>query len=86
MNQRPSIFVSCVSREFSQIRSRVAAILARLGYTPVFQEVFGTEPDDLRWVLRDKIDDCEGLIPIAGQGYGAEPPVVDADYGRVFEE
>jgi hypothetical protein len=31
----------------------------------VFQEVFGTEPDDLRWVVRDKIDVCEGLIPIA---------------------
>ena len=63
MNQRPSILVSCVSHEFSQIPSRVAAILARLGYTPVFQEVFGTEPDDLRWVARDKIDVCEGLQP-----------------------
>jgi hypothetical protein len=25
------------------MRSRVAAILTRLGYTPVFQEIFGTE-------------------------------------------
>ena len=82
MNQ-PSVFISCVSPEFRQTRSRVAAILTRLGYTPVFQEIFGTEPGDLRQVLRDKIDACEGLIQIVGEGYGAEPPTVDAEYGRV---
>jgi hypothetical protein len=82
MNQ-PSVFISCVSPEFRQTRSRVAAILTRLGYTPVIQEIFGTEPGDLRQVLRDKIDACEGLIQIVGQGYGAEPPMVDANYGRV---
>ena len=82
MNQ-PSVFISCVSPEFRQTRSRVAAILTRLGYTPVIQEIFGTEPGDLRQVLRDKIDACEGLIQIVGHGYGAEPPTVDADYGRV---
>jgi hypothetical protein len=82
MNQ-PSVFISCVSPEFRQTRSRVAAILTRLGYTPVIEEIFGTEPGDLRQVLRDKIDACEGLIQIVGQGYGAEPPMVDANYGRV---
>jgi hypothetical protein len=82
MNQ-PSVFISCVSPEFRQTRSRVAAILTRLGYTPIIQEIFGTEPGDLRQVLRDKIDACEGLIQIVGQGYGAEPPTVDADYSRV---
>src|SRR5271165_1330606 len=80
---RPTVFISCVSPEFRQTRSRVAAILTRLGYTPVIQEIFGTEPGDLRQVLRDKIDACEGLIQIVGQGYGAEPPTVDANYGRV---
>jgi Domain of unknown function (DUF4062) len=82
MNQ-PSVFISCVSPEFRQTRSRIAAILTRLGFTPVIQEIFGTEPGDLRQVLRDKIDACEGLIQIVGQGYGAEPPTVDAEYGRV---
>src|SRR5215469_16669071 len=78
MNQ-PAVFISCVSPEFRQTRSRVAAILTRLGYTPAIQEIFGTEPGDLRQVLRDKIDACEGLIQIVGR----EPPTVDADYGRV---
>jgi tetratricopeptide (TPR) repeat protein len=80
---KPSVFISCVSPEFRQIRSRVAAILTRLGYTPVFQEIFGTEPGDLRQVLRDKVDACEGLIQIVGYGYGLEPPSVDPNYGRV---
>jgi hypothetical protein len=85
MNQ-PSVFISCVSPEFRQTRSRVAAILTRLGYTPVIEEIFGTEPGDLRQVLRDKIDACEGLIQIVGHGYGAEPPEADAGYGRVPRE
>jgi hypothetical protein len=50
MNQ-PSVFISCVSPELRQTRSRVAAILIRLGYTPVIQEIFGTEPGDLGQVL-----------------------------------
>src|SRR5271167_4979273 len=82
MNQ-PPVFISCVSPEFRQTRSRVAAILTRLGYTPIFQEIFGTEPGDLRQVLRDKIDACEGLLQIVGKAYGAEPPSADADFGRV---
>jgi tetratricopeptide (TPR) repeat protein len=82
MNQ-PPVFISCVSPEFRQTRSRVAAILTRLGYTPVIQEIFGTEPGDLRQVLRDRIDACGGLIQLVGHSYGAEPPTVEANYGRV---
>jgi hypothetical protein len=70
MNQ-PTVFISCVSSEFRQTRGRIAAILTRLGYTPVFQDIFGTEPGDLRQVLRDKIDACEGLIQIVGQAVAA---------------
>jgi tetratricopeptide (TPR) repeat protein len=80
---QPSVFISCVSPEFRRTRSCVAAILTRLGYTPVFEEIFGTGPGDQRQVLRDKINACEGLIQIVGRGYGAEPPTVDANYGRV---
>ena len=82
MNQ-PPVFISCVSPEFRQTRSRVATILTRLGYTPVIQEIFGTEAGDLRQVLRDKIDACKGLVQIVGYGYGAEPPTADANFGRV---
>jgi len=60
---QPAVFISCVSPEFRQTRSRVAHILTRLGYTPVIQEIFGTEPGDLRQVLRDKINACDSLTP-----------------------
>src|SRR6516162_10363503 len=79
----PAVFISCVSLEFRQARGRIAGIITRLGYTPVVQEIFGTEPGDLRQVLREKIEACEGLIQIVGQGYGAEPPTVNPNYGRV---
>src|ERR1700724_1692566 len=83
MNE-PTVFMSCVSREFRRTRSRVAAILRRLGYRPVLQEIFGTEAGDIRRVLlRDKIDACDGLVQIVGQSYAAEPPTKDASYGRV---
>jgi hypothetical protein len=79
----PKIFISCVSPEFRRTRSRVATILTRKGYTPVIEEIFGFESGDLCQVLRDKIDACEGLIQLVGRGYGAEPPTINADYGRV---
>jgi hypothetical protein len=80
---QPPVFISCVSPEFRQTRGRVAEILTRLAYTPVIQEIFGTEPGDLRQVLRNKIDACAGLIQIVGHGYGAEPPGLDVGDGRV---
>ena len=74
--QRPRIFVSTVSAEHGTTRQQVANVLTRLGYDPVWQDIFGTEPGDLRQLLRDKIDGCEGLIQIVGRGYGAEPPTL----------
>jgi len=83
MSLRPRIFVSAVTTEFGQARQLVANILQRLGYEPVFQEIFGTEAGDLRQVLREQIDSCDGLVQLVGRAYGAEPPTVDAEFGRV---
>jgi hypothetical protein len=80
---KPRIFISTVSSELRSIRQLTANVLQRLGYEPVWQEIFGTEPGDLRQVLRDKIDGCEGLIQIVGRAYGAEPPAPDPEFGRV---
>jgi len=83
MSAKPRIFISALSSEFKQLRQLVAMVLERLGYEPVRQDIFGTEPGDLRQMLRQKIDDCEGVIHIVGEGYGAEPPDIDPEYGRV---
>lgn len=79
----PRIFISAVSGEFKTLRRLVAETITRLGYTPVSQEILGTESGDLRQVLRDKIDSCVGLIQIVGEAYGAEPPIADGELGRV---
>lgn len=80
---KPRIFISAVSAEFHSIRDKVAHVIEFLGYEAERQEIFGTESDDLREMLQKKIDSCEGLIQIIGIGYGAEPPTVDPDVGRV---
>lgn len=79
----PRIFISSVSRELASARQLVANALTRLGYEPVWQDIFGTESGDLRQMLRDKIDGCQGLIHLVGFGYGAEPSTLEPEFGRV---
>ena len=80
---QPRIFISAVTRELGSTRQRVANILTRLGYEPVWEDIFGAEPGDLRPILRGKMDDCLGLIQLVGHAYGSEPPEPDAEFGRV---
>jgi hypothetical protein len=80
---RPLIFISAVSQELRSARQLVANTLTFLGYQPVWQEIFGTEGGDLRGVLREKIDQCKGVVQLIGQCYGAEPPTGDEEFGRV---
>ena len=54
-----------------------------MGYEPVWQDIFGTEQGDLRAMLRQKIDECEGVVQLVGKCYGAEPPAPDEQFGRV---
>ncbi len=79
----PRIFVSAASSELKTARQLVANSLSRLGYEPVSQEIFGTEAGDLRQVLRDKIDGCDGLLQLVGYSYGAEPPTVESEFSHM---
>ena len=49
----------------------------------MWQDIFGTETGDLRSVLREKIDQCKGVVQLVGQCYGAAPPTADEEFGRV---
>ncbi|MGL4400777.1 MAG: DUF4062 domain-containing protein, partial [Luteolibacter sp.] len=80
---KPRIFVSTATSEFKTARTKIEHVLEFLGYEVVQQDIFGTEGGDLRQMLREKIDSCEALIQLAGDAYGAEPPTVDPDFGRV---
>jgi hypothetical protein len=81
--KKPRIFLSAVTRELHSARQLGANILIRLGYEPVWQDIFGTEAGDLRQMLRNQIDTCDGLIHLVGFGYGAEPGEADLDFSRV---
>ena len=81
--ERPRLFISAASEELVTARRAVAATVRTLGFDPVSQDDFPTGHGELRQWLREQINACEGLVQIVGQGYGAEPPEVDADYGRV---
>jgi hypothetical protein len=83
MTTRPLIFISAVSRELRSARQLVANTLTFLGYEPVWQDIFGTESGDLREMLRQKINACQGVVHLVGHCYGAEPPVPDPQFGRV---
>lgn len=83
MSPSAVIFISAVSRELRSARQMVANTLTFLGYDPDWQEIFGTEEGDLRAMLRRRIDSCRGLVQLVGRCYGAEPPVVDEQFGRV---
>ncbi len=61
----------------------MARTVRTLGFDPVSQDDFPTGYGELRQWLREQLDSAEGLIQLAGVGYGAEPPEVDPDYGRI---
>lgn len=83
MSPRPTIFISAVSAELRGARQLVANTLTFLGYEPTWQDVFGTETGDLCALLREKIDQCKGVVQLVGQCYGAEAPAKDPEFGRV---
>lgn len=80
---RPRLFLSAVSEELRTARQAVARTVRNLGFDPVSQDDFPIGYGELRQWLREQLDSCDGLIQLVGEGYGAEPPDVDPEYGRV---
>ena len=80
---KPRIFISAVTKELRSARQIVANTLIALGYEPLWQDIFDTSGEDIRAMLRKKIDSCSAVLQIAGEAYGAEPRVPDETFGRV---
>jgi tetratricopeptide (TPR) repeat protein len=83
LSPRPLVFISAVTNELKSARQLVANTLTFLGYEPVWQDIFGTEGGDLRQVLRQKIDQCKGVLQLVGKSYGAGPATPDDKFGQV---
>src|SRR4030095_14462177 len=83
MTVRPIIFISAVSKELRSARQLVANTLQLLGYEPDWQDIFGTGEGELRGMTRRRIDASAGVVQLVGQCYGAEPPTIDEQFGRV---
>lgn len=83
MSPRPAIFISAVSKELRSARQLVSNTLTFLGYEPEWRDIFSTEEGDLRAMLRRRIDGCKAVVQLVGQSYGAEPPALDEQFGRV---
>jgi hypothetical protein len=80
---QPRIFISSVSKELRTARQMVANTLQFLGYEAEWQDIFGAEAGDLRANLRERIRACDAVLQLVGQCYGAEPPVIDEQFGRI---
>ena len=80
---RPQIFISAVSKELGSARSEIQKTLSYLGYEAVWQDAFDTVQGDLRRMLREKIDPCQGVIQLVGECYGTETNQPDPEFGRV---
>lgn len=80
---KPRIFISADATEFATIRRRLADVLRHIGCEPETEDVPGSGAGDFRATLRNTIDRCDGLIHVIGHSYGAEPPNVEREFGRV---
>jgi len=80
---KPKYFLSAVSSEFESLRLRLDKLLRELGFETSTMDYEGTDAGNLGDVLCHRIDECDGLIQIVGEGYGAEPPEPHPEHGRI---
>jgi uncharacterized protein DUF4062 len=69
------IFISAVSRELGTVRKLVKKALEDSGYHVVEQDNFPLDYRDVREKLYNLLASCDAVIHIAGQCFGAAPPL-----------
>jgi tetratricopeptide (TPR) repeat protein len=75
MTTKLRVFVSATTRDLGSARRAVAAWLRAQGHEPVVQDEFDVQPDyvTIARMLRDKVRDCDAVVCLIGDHYGAEP-------------
>src|SRR3569623_758546 len=67
------IFVSATSSDLKSFRYQVKVWLRDLGWLPVVQDHFAPDDSTVVEMLRKRVGECDAVLHIIGQCYGAEP-------------
>lgn len=81
MPRQTRVFLSAVTSELGQHRSRLALELRRRGLDVVVQDDFRQHGGTLLEKLKKSINTCDAVICLIGHAYGAEPPIDNRNRG-----
>ena len=80
--RRPEIFISATSSDLRSARQIVRDGLLSLGCLPMVQEHFPPDARTVRAMLRARLAECDAVVHIAGECFGAEPALENPDAPR----
>ena len=80
--RRPEIFISATSSDLRSARQIVRDGLLSLGCLPMVQEHFPPDARTVRAMLRARVAECDAVVHLAGECYGAEPVLEGAEGPR----
>ncbi|MDF1815901.1 MAG: DUF4062 domain-containing protein [Verrucomicrobiales bacterium] len=69
----PYVFISAASDDLSSARQIVKDALLTIGCHPIVQEHFQPDYQDVRQMLKSRMDGCHAVIHLVGSRYGGEP-------------
>jgi tetratricopeptide (TPR) repeat protein len=67
------IFISASSSDLRTFRNQVKIWLLDMGWLPIVQDHFAPDDKTVTEMLKRRIGECDAVIHIIGQSYGAEP-------------
>jgi len=67
------VFVSATSADLGSFRSQVTHWLLDMGLLPIVQDHFAPDDKTVSEMLKNRIGECDAVIHIVGECYGAEP-------------
>ena len=73
MASATKIFISASSADLRTFRNQVKVWLLDMGWLPVVQEHFAPDDETVIEMLTKRISECDAVVHIIGQSYGAEP-------------
>jgi tetratricopeptide (TPR) repeat protein len=67
------IFISATSSDLRTFRNQVKTWMLDMGWLPVVQDHFAPDDNTVVEMLRKRMAECDAVVHIIGQAYGAEP-------------